>query len=258
MDDSKKPRLDLAKKTLPHGLLSALESIFVQGCGETMLVGGTALSGFYAGHRRSDDIDLFCKDADSFSATVLAVKALSKNGATLTSEFRSANYYKTTVQYLEHTFTIDTVLDSNCFRVGIAHDIPIPNREFPLKVASLVTILKLKCATLVSRASEKVLYDLLWLFDQFPELQIAELLTLGSQIDGGVTGEGVIFTLGSTKPKESACGFSIDFGISASSVYEKIELFREELLKTISQILHKKRATGTLAEIVASVKKLRP
>ena len=46
-----------------------------------MLVGGTALAGYYAGHRRSDDLDLFVRDEAACRAAVLAVKSLVTLGA---------------------------------------------------------------------------------------------------------------------------------------------------------------------------------
>ena len=65
-----KPSLELAKKGLPAPLYQCLEYFFQQDIPSLILVGGTALSGFYAGHRRSDDLDLFTKNADSQKATV--------------------------------------------------------------------------------------------------------------------------------------------------------------------------------------------
>ena len=76
MEDTERPSLDLARTVLPHGLLKALEFIAESSSADTMLVGGTALAGFYAGHRRSEDLDLFCKSDEAFIATRLAVKAL--------------------------------------------------------------------------------------------------------------------------------------------------------------------------------------
>ena len=42
-------------------------------------------------------------------------------------------------------------------------------------VATAETLLKMKAATLVSRASEKDLYDLAWFFEQDEQLDVARL-----------------------------------------------------------------------------------
>ena len=67
------PDLSLARRVLPAPLLRALQHVFAQGLSGCMLVGGTALAGFYAGHRRSDDLDLFTETGEDQSAAVLAV-----------------------------------------------------------------------------------------------------------------------------------------------------------------------------------------
>ena len=59
---------------LPFPLLQALRHVFAQGLNDCVLVGGTALAGFYAGHRRSDDLDLFTGSATAFTQAVLAVR----------------------------------------------------------------------------------------------------------------------------------------------------------------------------------------
>ena len=67
------PDAELAKRVLPAQLHAALAHVFAQGIRDRMLVGGTAIAGYYAGHRRSDDLDLFVRDAKAHRATVLAV-----------------------------------------------------------------------------------------------------------------------------------------------------------------------------------------
>ncbi len=76
-----KPQSRLAADVLPAPLHRALRHVFAQGLSGSMLVGGTALAGYYAGHRRSDDLDLFTKDDLSQAAAVLAVKSLRNTGA---------------------------------------------------------------------------------------------------------------------------------------------------------------------------------
>jgi hypothetical protein len=66
----------IAKKALPAPLRSAIEAVFAGGLENVALVGGTALSGYYAGHRRSDDMDLFTKDSIAQELAVRRVKEL--------------------------------------------------------------------------------------------------------------------------------------------------------------------------------------
>ena len=83
MAPENRPRQELASKTLAAPLRAALEHIFKQGISGSMLVGGTALAGYYAAHRRSDDIDIFTEGPHGQEAAVLAVESLAGKGALL-------------------------------------------------------------------------------------------------------------------------------------------------------------------------------
>ena len=178
----------------------ALTHVFSHGLSGCMLVGGTALAGYYAAHRRSDDLDLFTEDDLSQKAAVLAVKSLrdiGATGATLGDQRTTAHFYHATCHLDGHDFTAQVVLDANLFEIGsgaIADD--------GVFVADLKTLLKMKAATLVSRASEKDLYDLLWLFDQESELDLATLMALGMEVDGGRNAEGLLTNLVGTRLRE--------------------------------------------------------
>lgn len=252
MEDSERPSIDLARRILPQGLLNALELIANQSTVEMMLVGGTALAGFYAGHRRSDDLDLFCKSNEAFVATQLAVKALSQAGVELSSEFSSGSYYKAVSKFQQHTFTIDVVLDSNIFAVGRSY-----KASGNLKIASLLTIIKMKSATLVSRASEKDLYDLIWLFNKFPALSLEEFIKYGTEIDGGVSGEAMLVSLDSKKLSADACGFVFEDKADSTHTFEQISNFKDELKKNLSNFLHKNKGTIELGEIVNAIRRFK-
>ncbi len=252
MEDSERPKFNLAKKVLPNGLVRALEEIFKLIPAGVFLVGGTALAGFYASHRRSDDLDLFCENQESFDLTVNAIKHLSTKGAVLEKEFRTPNYYRTLVTFGGHTFTCDAVLDPNIFKIGQWFD-----SGSGIRVASLLSLLKMKSATLVSRGSEKDLFDLIWLFDRFPQMTIKDFISFGVEVDAGVSGENMIYALGSTEIKSEACGFCEDLGKTKEDVFKNIEIFRSNLIKSLSLYLHQKKPTGVLAEIIQDLKKLR-
>ena len=102
MEDAKATGIHLAQQVLPAPLLQALKHIFSKGLEHTWLVGGTALAGFYAGHRRSDDLDLFVS-ADAFAQTHRAVQSLKTElGAELSNESRTPMYYRGTCALENH------------------------------------------------------------------------------------------------------------------------------------------------------------
>ncbi len=94
MADSPKPQIDLAKRVLPGPLYRSLCHVFAQEIKECVLAGETALSGFYAGHRRSDDLDLFVSSDSYQRSAVLAVKSLASMGAELEVQNESVQYFE--------------------------------------------------------------------------------------------------------------------------------------------------------------------
>lgn len=221
-DDSEHPDSRLASRTLPRPLYRALLHVFAQGVSGCMLVGGTALAGYYAGHRRSDDLDLFTRDPEAQRAMTLAAGALSDLGGTVDVTQSSAHFHSALCSLEGHHFTAQVVLDSKLFRVGRAQ-----RADDGVYVAALETILALKAATLVSRCSEKDLYDLKWLFGRFPELELRALLELGSRIDGGVNAEAVLIGLAGARLRESACDFSTSE--TAAQAFEVVTSLRRDL-----------------------------
>ncbi|MBI3018450.1 MAG: nucleotidyl transferase AbiEii/AbiGii toxin family protein [Deltaproteobacteria bacterium] len=245
-----KPNLELAKKTLPPALYHCLEYFFQQNIPGLVLVGGTALSGFYAGHRRSDDLDLFTKDPDSQKASVLAAKSLVSLGVKFTYEFQTLQYYKAVCIFKNHSFTIDVVCDEHLFRIG--HFETLSNG---ISVALLQTLLAMKASTLVSRCSEKDLYDLLWLFDQDPNLNLQKLIDAGQKIDGGVNGEAMLLVLSGTKLNPESCNFSLDPFVSAADIYENLIHFQKELVSNLRLYLEN-QPTPPLKDLIKAIKKL--
>lgn len=223
MDSDAKPDLNLAQKVLPEPLYSSIKYLFQQDLFDTALVGGTALAGFYAGHRRSDDIDLFTKNESAQRSTILAVKSLTSIGAEKISEQESSHFYDSTWSLRSHSFTAQVVLDPGVFDVGSFA------KTDQVVVASLETIFKMKAATLVSRCSEKDLYDLLWLFEEFPSYRLPDLIQSGFKIDGGVNAENMLASISGTALRAEACDFSIEKNISNKDIYAKILKFQNDL-----------------------------
>lgn len=249
MEDSSRFDPALANRVLPSPLLQSLRHVFAQGLRDCVLVGGTALAGFYAGHRRSDDLDLFTGSATAFTQAVLAVRSLRTINVELEERSHSKQYYRAVCYHREVGFTVDVVLDEHSARLTD------PNSDGQVAVASLPALLAMKAAALVSRCSEKDLYDLLWLFDAFPERELQELIELGRMIDLGVTGETMVYSIGSTELDRAACGFAVEFGASATAVFSRIRTFQRELLRALD--LHLNHSTAsTLRDVVRRIRKL--
>lgn len=222
------PDSGLAAKTLPKPLYEALTHVYAQGIAGCMLVGGTALAGYYAGHRRSDDLDLFARDASATKATVLAVESLRAAGVTVDELQNTKQFYSAACRSQTHGFTVQVVLDANLYAVGnasLAAD--------GVWVADLETLLKTKAATLVSRCSEKDLYDLKWLFSRFPDLDARKLISLGAEIDGGMTAESLLISLAGSSLVVASCGFS--YSQDAEEVFAEIEALRKELMSAFEK-----------------------
>jgi hypothetical protein len=245
------PNLQLARRVLPPPLLKAITHVFAQGLSGCMLVGGTALAGFYAGHRRSDDIDLFTDDATAQTATVLAVRSLAGLGAELEVSSNSSQYFRALCRLDGHRFTVDVALHPGLSGIGPA--VTLENR---IVVACLKTLTMMKAAALVSRCSEKDLYDLLWIRRQDRGLTAEKLMELGRQIDAGTTVEGLLISLSGAALSEDSCDFSLDPAVGKRSVYQDISAFKEELLERLLRIAEEQPAPP-LGALIKKVRRLR-
>jgi hypothetical protein len=212
-----------------------------------MLVGGTALAGYYFGHRRSDDLDLFVKDEDAHRASSLAVKSLRNLGTQIEQVLSSSQFFKVTCVLDRHAFTVDVVLDANLHLFGkseVAGD--------GVAVASLETLLRQKAATLVSRCSEKDLYDLIWLFRANPDIDFPKLIELGSQIDGGLTAESALTSLAGTELSRSSCDFSRTQ--TADQVFKQVSSLKKSLEQALDK-LARSQPVPPIGKLVRSLRK---
>ena len=224
-----KPRDLISEKASLPVLREVLHHIFSQVPNGLWLVGGTALAGFYAEHRRSDDLDLFAIDEQAHRACVLAVKSLAKKGALLSNERTSPYYHHADVQFKNHAFTIDAVLDENIHRTGKALQ-----TADGVWVADLPTLFMTKAACLVSRCSEKDLFDLDWLLSQTSDFHISDLVHYGSQIDGGLTAETLLISLNGTVLNRGRCHFLLSKSpLSADKVFKKITALRKKFVEEL-------------------------
>lgn len=226
---AQQPQSRLAARVLPKPLHRAVVELFAQGITGCMLVGGTALSGYYAGHRRSDDLDLFTQDDVAQRAAVLAIGALEEIDASIEVHQSSKQFYSAICSLHGHVFTAQVVLDSNLFVVGSS-----ACADDGVVVAELATLLKQKAATIVSRCSEKDLYDLLWLLHNEPQLELSKLIALGAQIDAGLNAEAALISLVGAQLRQSACDFSLTQ--NAQAVFRDISTLRERLVEGFDEL----------------------
>ena len=243
----KQPDSRLASQILPGPLYRSVTHVFAQHITGCMLVGGSALAGYYAGHRRSDDLDLFAKDGDAHRASTLAVKSLRNLGARIEDTVSSAQFYRASCTLDGQAFTVEVVLDANAHAVGEFHV-----ADDGVAVGSLATLLRQKAATLVSRCSEKDLYDWIWLFRSNPEVDLAMLIELGSQIDGGLTAEAALACMVGTELMKSACGFS--HRQTSSQVFKDITTLKKNLEQGLDK-LARSQPTPPVGELVRALRR---
>lgn len=224
------PDSDLASKVLPEALRQSLKHLFAESDGKCWLVGGTALAGYYAAHRRSDDLDLFVKDALSYTILVRSAQQLQTAGAQIIRQSHTPYYYRAELSWLDHPFTLDIVLDENLHRIGSAH---LANNG--VWIASLPTLLATKIACLLSRCSEKDLYDLCWLFSQMSSMPtIADLISSGQNVDAGLTCETLLISLQGAPLRQSACDFLLPKSLETpATVYAHIQSLRQQLIQAL-------------------------
>ncbi len=212
-----------------------------------MIVGGTALAGYYAGHRKSDDLDLFASDTAAHRATTLAARSLRDVGTQITEVQNSNQFYSGSYRLDGHDFTVQVVLDPHLFEIGVAIE-----ASDGVRVADLETLLKLKAATLLSRCSEKDLYDLKWLFGEFSDLTVEALIALGSEVDGGMNAETALTSVVGTSLSPSACGFSLSQ--SREEVFQDVESLRMQIADALDKVA-RKQPVPAIGELIRRLKR---
>lgn len=254
MATPEEPRLDLAISVLPNELIRALNHIFSHGLSGTALVGGSAISGFYAGHRRSDDLDLFAPTRDAQRQTVRAARRLAEVGIEEVQVYQNIpDFFNANFRIGDYSFKLQVVLDEALHSVATFHDI-----AHNIRVASLDTLFSMKVAALVGRCSEKDLYDVIWLLaHRFPQCEHAEFLERGYLMDRGVNGETMLMSLTGANLVLEDCDFALDPRLSKQVVHSQITSFRDGLAKGLSLFLHS-RSAPSLPMIARQILLLRP
>jgi hypothetical protein len=141
-------------------------------------------------------------------------------------------------------------LDENLFRVGKGLSVG------PICVATRETLLMCKAATLVSRCTEKDLYDLWWFREQGADLSPQQLVCLGSKIDAGMDAESVLISLTSTALSETACDFALAGGPTVATTYQRIVALKAALETAFGDYLEN-LPPPPLAKTLRRLKRLR-
>ncbi|OIO04524.1 MAG: hypothetical protein AUJ52_15065 [Elusimicrobia bacterium CG1_02_63_36] len=231
-------------------MLGAIRHVFAQRIEGVMLVGGTALAGYYAGHRRSDDMDLFTRDEACQRAAALAVRSLVSIGAEIDVRSDSAQFFRAGVRFRDRDFTVDAALHARLHEIGRSETLPDG-----VVVADFDTLLKMKTAALISRCGEKDLYDLLWILDRPGAGTLESLMAGGRELDAGMTPEGLIISVSGATLSAEACGFALDPALPAEEVYAKVEKFRIELLAGFQKLAAREPAPE-IADLIKRVGRL--
>ncbi|MCX5790595.1 MAG: nucleotidyl transferase AbiEii/AbiGii toxin family protein [Elusimicrobia bacterium] len=244
------PDLSLARRVLPAPLLRALQHVFAQGLPGCMLVGGTALAGFYAGHRRSDDLDLFTETGEDQSAAVLAVRSLERLEAAVEVRQNSEMYFRALCRLEGHRFTVDVAAAPHLFRIGRGIELP-----GGIRVAEPDTLLALKAAAIVSRCAEKDLFDLFWLLERKPGFTVKDLLVVAQRFDAGATAENMLLSLLGAKLDKESCDFSLDPKLGPGKIHRRLSRFKTELSRAL-RAAAKEGPPEPLAELVRRIRLL--
>jgi hypothetical protein len=246
------PNEALAAKTLPKPLRQAIQATFGGGLIGCALVGGTALAGYYAGHRESDDMDLFTADVVAQAMTVAAVKSLAGIGVVFSDERNSPSYYHVLASLGGHSFSIDVVLDANIHRIGA-----FLKTSDGVQLANLETLLMMKIATLVGRCSEKDLFDLKWLTEHYRNPDVKEWIALGQKVDGGANAESMLISLSGANLRIEGCGFAAKFGVSSGEVLKMIMAFRSTLQKKLVAHLEAFPPSTNITALLREIRRLK-
>lgn len=235
---------------IPKPLADVIRMLSPNLNGKVWLVGGTALSAYYFGHRRSDDLDLFAADDVSLNAAVTAVRALVKIGVALTDESRTPQYYHANASFQSHTFTIDIVLDENVHKTGRA--IQTTDGVF---IPDLDTLFAMKAACLVSRASEKDLFDLDYMVGLLDHWDVALLVNAGKTIDAGMEVETLLISLKGALLRKEACDFlSPHSKLTVAQAYQKVVDLRDKILNLLVTYARQNADDALVRSIKATVK----
>jgi len=162
------------------GLQRALLEAFFRVENRFFLTGGAALTGFYLHHRPTLDLDLFTLDPVAFETGRRALEAAAAElGATVSVRQHAPGFERYVVTGSGESVVVDLVLERVPQTCGAKKIIG------SISVDPLAEILVNKLTTILSRAEERDLVDLLFL--ERHGLRIEDSLLPALEKDGGCT-----------------------------------------------------------------------
>lgn len=96
------------------------------------------------------------------------------------------------------------------------------------------------------------LYDLIWLFQANPDIDLPELIEIGSRLDKGLTAEAALTSLVGTELSVSACGFSRTR--TARQVLPEITTLKSNLEVSLEK-LTRSRPVPPIGKLVRALRK---
>ncbi len=187
------------------------------------LTGGAALAGFYIGHRRTDDLDLFTTDADAFERGRFVVTDVAQHlNAQVVTRQEAPGFRRMLL----------TMADGASLVIDLVRDAGV--QTFPQKlefdqiiVDSIEEILVNKLTAIVGRAEERDLVDLYFLAAS--GLSIVRALPAAEAKDGGCTPANLAWLLSDVDIPD---GMTLPAQLSAAT----LRAFVAELIVTLRRL----------------------
>lgn len=176
------------------------------------LTGGAALAGFHLGHRATDDLDLFTTEANAFERGRHVLRDLAANlGGSLEIRQDTPRFLRAVLQRRGEAIVIDLVHDQ-------AQTIATKLDRDGLRIDPAEEILVNKITTLVSRAEERDLIDVMCL--ERAGFRVEDALAAALEKDGGCTPAVLAWVLSEVAIPD---GISLPAGITADELRDYLE-----------------------------------
>lgn len=189
------------------------------------LTGGAALAGFYLGHRRTDDLDLFSPPGPSLDdAAHVLHEAAAATAATLEPVRRFADFHRWLARRGEETCVVDLVID----RAPPVE--PVKAARGRLRIDSLREIAANKLCALVGRSEIKDLVDLEALL-ALPDTDLTRALDDAATKDRGVDAASAAWVLDQIRISPQA---ALPGGVDPAH----LETFRKALVARLREIAY--------------------
>lgn len=152
------------------------------------LTGGAALAGFYLGHRSTSDLDLFTVDEEAFATGRRTLEAAAADiGGVVVVRQHAPGFARYVVSRAGDAVVVDLVLERVAQTAGAKRWVGT------IAVDPIEEILANKLTTVVARAEERDLVDLLWL--ERYGLTVEQALPAALEKDGGCTAAALAWVL---------------------------------------------------------------